>query len=149
MICSTLFAGAPDPFTVRLKKSHWFVLRMFPGSEGRAIQVGVFTPAPIRPVRLVTCWERLGTKNGPSVNVTFGLAAESVPAPTLVPYGGDPKVCATTSTGRERTTSKSPKRTLRFEIRTRYLAPKRAGDRLWWDRFAVLRERTISDGSRR
>src|SRR3954471_21332236 len=100
---------------------------MFPGSEGKAMQVGVFTPAPTRPVKLVTCCERLGTKNGPSLNVTFGLVAESVPAPTLVPYGGDPNVCARTSTGRE-TTSSSPTRMMRFEIRTLHLGPERAGD---------------------
>src|SRR3982074_645606 len=97
---------------------------MFPGSVARAVQGGVFTPAPIRPAKLVTCWERLGTKNGPSLKVTFGLTADSAPAPTLVPYGGDPINFASTNTGRERTASRRTARTMRFEIRTLHLGPE-------------------------
>src|SRR5436305_14399981 len=75
------------------------------------MHVGVFTPAPTSPARLVACCDWFGTKNGPSPNDTAGFAAVIVPLPALVPYGGEPSDCATTAAAARSASTGSAMRT--------------------------------------
>ncbi len=55
-----------------------------PGTVGVLVQVGVEGTETAR-LRMLVWAEGLGTMNGPSEKVTFGLANERVPLPTFVP----------------------------------------------------------------